>query len=643
MPTPITQHERDHPVETDDPLSRTMSQRDSSHGPGALTTVSSSATLVHLVESHDMEDISHQPTIFEAPAPPPSAPNPNPAPPTTGPRGGAAAIDRPPPVHPPDIIAFFDPASAGGGGPLKRITTQQRERAEAEARERAEREAQGLPPDGGILHRFRSGSTSSRRAKPRFVTPLTVDEEHPATLPKFRPNLSPTLSSKTLAQTPGKEEGEFNLAGSEEKDKEANAAPVVDEESQQVTLDNEYPDGGYGWVVLICCLTWAGTTMGWGMNYGVFQQYYLEYVWPDTNTAYLSIVGSSCAFFMNIIAFISGRMGDRFGFKLVLYLSAFVSWLGLFLAGFSNEVWQLLLTQGIIAGIGQGMAMPLFMSLPSQWFYRRRGFASGVAIGGAGIGGGVSTLLVRKLLTVVGYRKTLWIMSGINLGVSLLATFLIRTRPTSREAQSTGKGPWVDRRVIRSGKFWSLGLSLIIGVLGYGIPFIYITQWITTTIPDTPSILIAVPTTLLGFSVCIGRAVVGFVADRLGPVNTYILVFILSGCVQFLFWLTAKNFAAICAFAVIYGICAPGYVGLVPQIVVQLFGPENLATNVGLILLFNGPGNFVGSPMAGAVFDATGRHTFTWVIVLGGMLQIMGGIIALWARFHISAKIRTKV
>jgi hypothetical protein len=165
-------------------------------------------------------------------------------------------------VHPPDIVSFFDPASAGGGGPLKRITTQQRERAEAEARERAEREAQGLPPDGGILHRFRSGSTSSRRAKPRFVTPLTVDEEHPTTLPKFRPSLSPTLSSKTLAQTLGKEEGDFNLASSDEKEKEANAAPVADEESQQVTVDNEYPDGGYGWVVLICCVTWAGTTMG---------------------------------------------------------------------------------------------------------------------------------------------------------------------------------------------------------------------------------------------------------------------------------------------------------------------------------------------------------------------------------------------
>jgi hypothetical protein len=93
-----------------------------------------------------------------------------------------------------------------------------------------------------------------------------------------------------------------------------------------------------------------------------------------------------------------------------------VTWVGLFTAAFSTEIWHLLITQvhlsidipsvltlqGIIAGIGQGMAVPLFMSLPSQWFYKKRGFASGVAIGGAGIGvSSTRTLLKRK---VVVYR-----------------------------------------------------------------------------------------------------------------------------------------------------------------------------------------------------------------------------------------------
>jgi len=140
------------------------------------------------------------------------------------------------PVHGPDVVAFFDPASAGGGGPLKRITTQQRERAEAEARERAERAHReaGLPSSpvtethasGGILNRFRS------TRKPQFLVPL-IHEEHPD-----RPTLSPTWSSDTLAQ----------------KD--------VQPEQPEDAEEYHYPDGGYGWIVVICCMALSGCTMG---------------------------------------------------------------------------------------------------------------------------------------------------------------------------------------------------------------------------------------------------------------------------------------------------------------------------------------------------------------------------------------------
>lgn len=90
---------------------------------------------------------------------------------------------------PPDVISYFDPASVGGGGPLKRITTQQRERAEAEAREKG-------------LGRIES------------------IHEH-----------------------------------DEEKDPIPEGEPEPEPEAEE-------PDGGYGWVVLACCVTLAAVSMG---------------------------------------------------------------------------------------------------------------------------------------------------------------------------------------------------------------------------------------------------------------------------------------------------------------------------------------------------------------------------------------------
>ena len=100
-------------------------------------------------------------------------------------------------------------------------------------------------------------------------------------------------------------------------------------------------------------------------------------------------------------------MGDRFGFKRILYLSAAIAWVGLFSAAFATEVWHVLLTIGLVQGTGIGFAVPLFMSLPSQWFYKYRGFASGAAIGGAGLGGGFAAIIMRQMLVALGYKKTL--------------------------------------------------------------------------------------------------------------------------------------------------------------------------------------------------------------------------------------------
>jgi len=54
------------------------------------------------------------------------------------------------------------------------------------------------------------------------------------------------------------------------------------------------------------------------------------------------------------------------------FYAAVLSWIGMFAAGFCDKLWQLYLTQGIVAAIGQGGGTVLFSTIPAQWFKKVR-------------------------------------------------------------------------------------------------------------------------------------------------------------------------------------------------------------------------------------------------------------------------------
>lgn len=274
-------------------------------------------------------------------------------------------VPSPPSPPAPDVVAALDPASAGGGGPLIRIAT---------------------------AHSQRSAHSANSRPRKRSLFAFTKPEPHPD------PEL-PSLSD---------DKGECEMT---EKDPEIQTPTLSPQDQAAADAAHVYPDGGYGWVVAFCCCTLCALTNGWGMNYGVFQQYYASHTFPTSKTSTIALVGTMQGFTFNLTAFVAGRLGDRFGFRRILCLSAVVCWLGLFTASWSTHLWSTILCQGVIHGFGQGLGMPLFMSLPSQWFYKHRGLASGIAMGGAGIGGGISSIIVRRLLTLVGASRTLLYVS----------------------------------------------------------------------------------------------------------------------------------------------------------------------------------------------------------------------------------------
>jgi MFS family permease len=82
---------------------------------------------------------------------------------------------------------------------------------------------------------------------------------------------------------------------------------------------------------------------------------------------------------------------------MMIALSCSLGYLCLLASAFATKLYQIFLFQGCLLGLSVGISMPLYMALPSQWFLRRRGLATGIAVSGAGIGGGIESLVVRPL------------------------------------------------------------------------------------------------------------------------------------------------------------------------------------------------------------------------------------------------------
>lgn len=104
----------------------------------------------------------------------------------------------------------------------------------------------------------------------------------------------------------------------------------------------------------------------------------------------------------------------------MLVVNIGATYVSLIISSFVPSLALLFVFQGAGLGISFAIGLPIFMSFPSQWFTKRRGFATGLAVSGSGIGGGMSSLIIRGLLPRLGYRYTLLVRILHHGGLALI-------------------------------------------------------------------------------------------------------------------------------------------------------------------------------------------------------------------------------
>ncbi|CAO3572148.1 unnamed protein product [Mortierella alpina] len=397
------------------------------------------------------------------------------------------------------------------------------------------------------------------------------------------------------------------------------------------------PDGGFGWLVVFGAFMIQFCCWGFNFSWGVYQQFYLqENIFPGATLSQVSWSGGIGTASVFLTCPFQSSMVRRFGLRPVIAVGILICGCGMILASFATSLWQLYLTQGVLYGVGAGMALFTSVAVPVQWFDTKRGLAAGITVAGSGLGGACLAPLNRLMITHLGHRWALRIMGTSVIVVVLSVLYCVRTRiPLGRRG-----GAILDVSHFKDRGFATIYFMGMFVTFGYLVPVFLLPKFVTDMGLD-PSIGATLVGIFSGVN-AVSRIGLGLIADKLGPLNILILSTMFTGLSCFIFWLNAKGLTMTIIFVIIYGINAGGFNSLFPVVAADLMGLEKLTAAVGLLYSGNLFGNLLGIPIASALVTASGG-AYTWAIVFAGFAPIIGAALLVPIRYGINPRVFVKV
>ncbi|CAE7189202.1 unnamed protein product [Rhizoctonia solani] len=365
---------------------------------------------------------------------------------------------------------------------------------------------------------------------------------------------------------------------------------------------------------------WCSMTLGFGLCWGVFQEYYRHNILVGTSDSVLGLLGSTQGAVGTLSSLFIGKLGDRYGYKRFTVMALVCSVGQLIGAAFGSKLWHFFLAQGILQGLATGLCFPFVLAYPSQWFKRRRGLATGIVAAGSSFGGGTATLILRAMLSHISFRNTLLIYAGIHSVLMSIAVCLVKEGPAGAAARATrGRTGFADKAMLKDPVFWSTAFSLGLCIFGFFNPYFYMPTYAVERIPTLSSQYAVLPSSIMNFSSALGRSLIGLIADSIGPANAFMLAIMISALSQLLIWNFAYSYVTIMVFSVTFGLTGGCFLSLMTPLAAQLFGTRNLAGLTGTFNFFMTPGNLAAAPIAGLVLSAAGGNWHAPISYSGGI------------------------
>ena len=358
------------------------------------------------------------------------------------------------------------------------------------------------------------------------------------------------------------------------------------------------PDSWRAWTMVLVAFTVGFVVFGTMYSFGAFfAPMAAEFRASRAATsAFFSITGLT----FYLTGSVAGHLGDRFGPTAMTALGAAVMGGGLLLTGCIGQLWEGYLTYGIGVGVGAACAYMPTLAILGGWFSRQRTAALGTAAAGTGCGMLVVPPLSAVLIGQYGWRATSMIVGAGCTVLLALAAMLVRRPP--RPAVSVHR-PLIG--IVRSFEFVMLYASWVLATIALFVPFVFLPTYVAAH--GEGQVAGAALLSLLGGVSVLGRLGIGVFADRIGTARLF-KASVLLMAVSYLLWIVAASYIWLIGFAVVLGLGYGVRIALMPAVLIDLFGVQNLGAILGIFFTASGVSAVLGPLMAGFIVDATGSY-----------------------------------
>ncbi|XP_052061336.1 monocarboxylate transporter 14-like [Mytilus californianus] len=197
------------------------------------------------------------------------------------------------------------------------------------------------------------------------------------------------------------------------------------------------PDGGWGWMVTFASLICNFIVDGIGYAFGVLLPFFAEHF--EESKGKVSLVGSLLCGVSLCSGPIASGLVNKFGCRPVTIAGSIIASVGFLLGSFAPNLNILILTYGVLGGLGFGLIYLPSIVTVGFYFEKRRAAATGIALCGSGIGTFVFSPLNDYLLGLYGWRNLLFIQSGIILNGVVCGMLMrpLKVKPRKRSKNDT--------------------------------------------------------------------------------------------------------------------------------------------------------------------------------------------------------------